>query len=100
MVVTSRLALQEKIYPDFKNKYNDAKYLSKRAIMSTTNDIVQQCNFEMIEKIEGETTVSISRDSCVEPDDMARYDTDFWTKSMPLGSRLIDLPLKLERASF
>ena len=45
MVVTSRFALQEKIYPDFKNKYNDAKYLSKRAIMSTSNDTVQQCNF-------------------------------------------------------
>ena len=95
MVVTSRIALEEKNYPGFKENYSDAKYLSERAIMSTTNDIVQQCNFEMIEKIEGDMVISASRDSCVEPDDMTRYDTDFLNKINASGISPHRLALKV-----
>jgi hypothetical protein len=32
------------VFPDFENKYNDADYLKERAILSTTNDIVDEIN--------------------------------------------------------
>ncbi|KAL7529474.1 hypothetical protein ACHAWF_002994 [Thalassiosira exigua] len=58
MVVTSKQELEAKIYPNFLENYNDPDYIFERAVISTTSDIVQQCNFEMIEKLPGDMVIS------------------------------------------
>ena len=46
-------------------------------IMSTTNKIVQERNFQMMELLSGPMYVSESLDYCVEENDRALYEVDF-----------------------
>ena len=80
MVCESKHDVESKVYNDFLQNYNDETYLSQRAIMSSTNDVIQQCNYEMITKLPGELMISESVNSCVEDDDAAIYDSDFLSK--------------------
>lgn len=66
MVCKSHRELEDKVYNDFLLNYQDPEYLKTRAIMSSTNDIIQQQNFEMVERLPGEMVISNSIDSCVE----------------------------------
>ena len=47
--------------------------------MSCTNDVIQQCNFDMIRNLPNNHPfiISTSRDSCVEENDNTMYDSDF-----------------------
>ena len=92
MSVDSNEELLARVYPNFETNYNNSEYLSKQAIMSTSNKIVQQCNFEMVEKILGDIMISLSKDSCIEPDDVARVDSDFSITLRLLACPLIGLP--------
>ena len=52
MSIDPNKELLARVYPNFETNYNNPDYLSKQAIMSTSNKIVQQCNFEMVEKFQ------------------------------------------------
>jgi ATP-dependent DNA helicase PIF1 len=63
------------VFPDFENKYNDADYLKERAILSTTNDIVDEINdyvLSLVPNIEREyfsaDTISNCVDTCNDAD--------------------------------
>ena len=79
MVRRSTSSLVESVYPDIATNYNDENYLKKRCIMTSRNDTARQRNYEMLKRIPNgeEEVVYLSRDSCVEPDDQAKYDPDF-----------------------
>lgn len=80
---------------ELKNKaFNNREYLSKRAIMSCTNDVVQDCNYRMIEKLPGDMFVSKSIDECVEENDRALYEADFLNRINPSGIAPHRLALK------
>ena len=78
MVCESKEDLETKVYGDFEANYDNETYLSERAIMSSTNDVIQACNFEMVKRIPtGDKPVFfLSRDICQDPDDQARFDSD------------------------
>lgn len=80
MVCKDKQALESSVYDDFLKYYNDPKYLERRAIMSGTNDTIQQCNFEMIQKLPGAEVISKSLDTCIEEKDQQQYDVDFLNK--------------------
>lgn len=80
MAVDSKKDLEDKIYPNFARKFNDPTYLMERAIMSTSNEIVQQCNFDLIQKMPGEPMISYSIDECIDDDDKAKFDEDTLNK--------------------
>ena len=69
----------DSVYPDFATNYENEEYLEGRCIMTSRNDTARQRNYEMLKKIPNgeEEVVYLSRDSCVEPDDQAKYDSDF-----------------------
>ena len=62
--------------------------------MSSTNDTIQQCNYEMIEKIPGEMVISESIDICVEYDDVAKYESETLNKVNASGMPPHRLALK------
>ncbi len=66
MICSSKEELESMIYDKFLVNYNDMNYLSRRSIMSSNNDIIQQCNFDMIDLLPGETVVRKNIDECVE----------------------------------
>ena len=74
----STSSLVESVYPDFAANYNNEEYLKGRCIMTSRNDTARQRNYEMLKKIpnDEEEVVYLSRDSCVEQDDQAKYDSD------------------------
>jgi ATP-dependent DNA helicase PIF1 len=76
MVCQTQRELEDKVYDNFSANYLDPEYLKTRAIMSSTNDIIQQRNFEMVQRLPGEMIISESIDSCVEPEDIATYDAE------------------------
>ena len=77
MVCSSKEELESTAYDNFLANYNDVGYLSGKAIMLSTNNIIQQCNFDMIDSLPGETVVSSSIDECVEQEVQSMYDTSF-----------------------
>jgi ATP-dependent DNA helicase PIF1 len=80
MVCKSERELEDKVYNDFLLNHQDPEYLRTRAIMSSTNDIIQQKNFEMVERLPGEMVISESIDSCLEDNDIATYDAEVLNK--------------------
>ena len=77
MVCQTKAELEEKVFPNFIHQYNNQQYLSERAIMTSTNDIIQKCNYEIIRRLPGELVVSESIDECIEDEHKAIYDSDF-----------------------
>ena len=80
MVCKDKKELESKVYDNFLDNYNNKEYLEKRAIMSGTNDTIQQCNYEMIQQIPGDEVISTSLDMCMEEKDQQQYDVDFLNK--------------------
>ena len=70
MICTSKIDLENKVFDIFQDNYTSEQYLADRAIMSSKNDTIQQCNYEMIEKIPGDVVISESIDKCVEAYDV------------------------------
>ncbi|KAL7552468.1 hypothetical protein ACHAWF_015721 [Thalassiosira exigua] len=95
MVANSKTELESRIFPDFVQNHTNVQYLSERAIVSTKNGIVQQCNFEMIEQLPGDMEISCSRDSCIDPDSIAQIEEEFLNKLNPSGMPPHRLALKV-----
>jgi hypothetical protein len=56
-------ALVESTYPDFLNNYNNPEYIKNRAILATTNDIVEDINSYMVDLIPNCEKEYLSADS-------------------------------------
>lgn len=77
MVVQGVQELEDKVYDDFEANHLNPQYLYRRAIMSPTNDVIQERNFQMMQRLPGELIISESVNTCVEDRDKARYDSDY-----------------------
>ena len=86
MVCKTKQELEDKVYDDFEANYNNEEYLVQRAIMSSTNKTIHECNYDMIKRIPTpeEPRVYLSRDVCDDPDDQMRYDED-WLNRMEIS---------------
>jgi hypothetical protein len=63
--------LQDKVFENFLHNYDDPQYLQTQATMPSTNDIIQQKSFEMVEHLSSEMVISNSIASCVKDEDVA-----------------------------
>ena len=77
--------LEDKVYDNFLQNYTNPKYLEDRAIMSCTNDTIQERNFEMVKRLPGDLVVSKSRDTCMEPEHQVMYDSDVLNRTNTSG---------------
>lgn len=80
MICTTMEELESKVYNDLEANYTNPNYLYKRAIMSTTNDIIQTRNFNIIQRLPGELVVSESIDECVEDKHKTVYQVEYINK--------------------
>ena len=87
--------LNNKVYNEFSTNYNDPSYLKDRAIMSCTNDVIQKCNEEMINKIPGQALVCESVHSFLDDDDYLFHDTGPLTRINSSGLAPHKLVLKV-----
>ena len=75
--------LIQEVFPSLEKNARSSAYMSKRAILSTTNEHVDQLNASMIDKFPGEEKVYHSFDS-VDDDSINNYPIDF-LNSTPNG---------------
>ena len=70
--------------------------------MSTTNEIIQDLNFKMIERIpdSGDLYISKSHDSCLDEKDVPLYDDEFLNKLNVSGLPPHQMPIKKMQLSF
>jgi hypothetical protein len=68
-------ALVESTFPDFRSNYNDPDYLKNRAILATTNEIVDEINEYMLDLLPGKEveyysadSISKCTDTCIDAD--------------------------------
>ena len=87
--------LNNKVYNDVPTNYNDTGYLKDRAIMSCTNDVIQKCNQDMINKIPCDALVCESIHSFLDNDDYLYHDTGPLTRINSSGLAPHKLVLKI-----
>ena len=94
------LSESEKKYHYFESNYKSISYLKERVIMSTTNEIIQDLNFKMIEQIpdSGDLYISKSHDSCLDKKDGPLYDDKFLNKLNVYGLPPHQMPIKKNAA--
>ena len=102
MYCNSLRELEDKIYSNFEENYKSPSYLQERIIMATTNEIIQECNFRMIDRIpnSGDVFISKSHDVCLDENDKTLYDAEILNKLNVSGLPPHRLPLKKMHALF
>ena len=82
--------------------YKSPSYLQECIIMATTNEIIQECNFRMIDRIpnSGDVFISKSHDVCLDENDKTLYDAEILNKLNVSGLLPHHLPLKKMHALF
>ncbi|CAB3221767.1 unnamed protein product [Arctia plantaginis] len=75
--VDSQLALNENVFPNISENYQNYAWLSERAILAANNNDVHALNFTIQSKIAGDLVTYKSVDSITNPDDVVNYPTDF-----------------------
>ena len=87
---------ENKMYHDFESNYKSISYLKESVIMSTTNEIIQEINFKMIERIpdSGDLYISKSHDSCLDEKNAPLYDEEFLNKLNVSGPPPYRMPTK------
>ena len=94
MVCSNPQELENKVYDNFEENMTNIEYLSQRSIMSSTNDTIQERNFEFIKKLPGDMQICYSRDTCIDDDHATLYDPEFLNKVNVSGLPPHRLPLK------
>ena len=85
--------LIQEVFPSLEKNARSSAYMSKRAILSTTNEHVDQLNASMIDKFLGEEKVYHSFNS-VDDDSMNNYPIDFLNSITPNGLPPHELKIK------
>jgi len=85
--------LIQEVFPSLEKNARSSAYMSKRAILSTTNEHVDQLNASMIDKYPGEEKVYHSFDS-VDDDSRNNYPIDFLNSITPNGLPPHELKIK------
>ena len=85
--------LIQEVFPSLEKNARSSSYMSTRAILSTTNEHVDQLNASMIDKFLGEENVYHSFNSVVD-DSRNNYPIDFLNSITPNGLPLRELKIK------
>ncbi|CAB3251817.1 unnamed protein product [Arctia plantaginis] len=75
--VDSQLALNENVFPNISENYQNYAWLSERAILAANNNDVHALNFTIQSKIAGDLVTYKPVDSITNPDDVVNYPTEF-----------------------
>lgn len=73
MACESLLDLEARLFGNLRLQYMDPVYLRDRAIMSCTNDVIQQCNQSIIDKLPGHPVICESTYRFVNEDDNMQH---------------------------
>ena len=85
MACDSLETLENRVYGDLAANYTNPDYLKDRAIMSCTNEVIQQCNQDIVDRLPGRTVICESTHTFVNDDDNLRHDIGCLPSINPSG---------------
>ena len=85
MACDSLETLENRVYGDLAANYMNPDYLKDRAIMSCTNEVIQQCNQDIVDRLPGRTVICESTHTFVNDDDNLRHDIGCLPSINPSG---------------
>jgi ATP-dependent DNA helicase PIF1 len=74
MVCSTVSELESRVYSDIQQHYMDPEYLRDRAIMSCTNDVIQECNQRIVASLPGQPVICESTYRFVNDNDNLQHD--------------------------
>ena len=94
MICPDVMNLERRVYNDFPNNFKNPEYLRGRAILSSTNETIQDANINMVKQLDGDIQWVESVDECIDPEDKKMFDTNQLNKIEASGIPPHRLPLK------
>ena len=96
MVCSDKMNLEGRVYNNFteNNNFKNPEYLRGRAILSPTNDVIQDANVNMVKQLKGDIQWVDSVDACVEDEQKKMFDASQLNKIEASGIPPHRLPLK------
>lgn len=91
---TSQQSLVQSVYPNLNANISNHQWVSERAILAVTNEIVDNINFEIIQLVNGETRTYFAIDSVQNDNDTVIYPQEFLNSLQPCGMPQYKLSLK------
>lgn len=88
-------SLIKKVYPDIKENYENYKWLSERALLAPTNEMVHKMNDQILLQIPGEIKIYTSVDSMIDENEVVNYPQEFLNSLEPSGMPQHILKLKI-----
>ena len=95
-ICNNEVELEEQVYNDFNknDNFKNSQNLHRRAILSSTNAIIQKANINMIKKLDRNIQWMQSVDECIDDDDKKTFDAKQLNKIEASGIPPFRLPLK------
>lgn len=85
----------QSVYPNLNGNLSNYQWISERAILAVTNEIVDNINYKMIEKVNGESKTYYAVDSVSNDNDTVLYPQEFLNSLQPCGMPQFKLTLKV-----
>ena len=76
-IVTNEETLIKSVFPNILENINNSDWLCERAILASTNDMVDNMNYKIISALPGEKFLSTSVDKVVDADCSVNFPTEF-----------------------
>lgn len=87
--------LIQSVYPNLNTNISNLQWVSERAILAITNDIVDNINYKIIQKVNGEMKTYFAIDSVSNDDETILYPQEFLNSLQPCGMPQYKLCLKI-----
>lgn len=92
---TNHRNLVESVYPDLNKNIFNHKWLSERVILAVTNEIVEDINFNILQKLNSESRTYYAIDKVENDNDTVMYPVEFLNSLHPSGLPQHKLTLKI-----
>lgn len=92
---TTHQSLVQSVYPDLNGNISNHQWISERAILAVTNEIVDKINIEVLNMVNGESKSFLAIDSVSNDHDVVVYPQEFLNSLQPSGMPQYTLSLKV-----
>lgn len=76
-MINSKEELILKVFPDIQLNYLNQRWISERAILAAKNKDVHEINYDILNRLPGQTKNYLSTDTVTDPEQVVHYPTEF-----------------------
>jgi hypothetical protein len=95
MCLESKEEVVDAVFDDFEEHIGDSEYLKSRVLLAATNEVVNQVNDDIVERIPGDTHTLTSIDTVADVDSSTMFPTEFLNSLSLSGMPEHEIKLKV-----